>query len=512
MNKNNMGLIFVLTLVAFVVGCVIVISENLLSHLMALGLCVLLGFLSVNLITLSASCEEERAFVKKGFWIALSIRLFLALFFYLYLLQASPKGYVGFLHDDAPGYDYTGWAVANDWKHGSQVRVESRYNAFFYFNAAIYYIFGHHPLIVRFFNALAGALVPPVLYFTAQRVYKEKKVAKLALWLSIFAPDLVHYSIIHLRDVQIALFILLTIYMILCLERLSLPLLGILILAFVYLYLLRWAMAIMVLLLILVYYALSLSTGGFKKVVSLALAGIILVSGARLLLRQTEVEFLDIVATAEQIQVRYFEHPYYEERFRAATVEASEEKFTRGVYLAGSSSSPSNILIALAWNLFSPNPMLLFSSYTLTNLIQFPEGLFWYWLTPFWLGGLILTLKERRVPGFLVYAPALIIFTYGIIKVAGEPLRARLPIFSLLLLLAAYGLHQYRTQYRALYAVNLFKLSYYFIALNIMVFYGITKVSPWGALSTMNLLVTVILLGSAWSFVFLWPHLKFRGR
>ena len=70
---------------------------------------------------------------------------------------------------DENTYDKFGWALAQKWQGDGDFNIVQETShiqvGYYYFVAAIYFIFGHHPIIVSLINIILGILAGLLLYF-----------------------------------------------------------------------------------------------------------------------------------------------------------------------------------------------------------------------------------------------------------------------------------------------------------------------------------------------------------
>src|SRR5712692_9449370 len=140
-------------------GTAIVLCDTVPYFILGLGSATLLAFLLKWFILPTSGDAQDCAEVSKGFLVALGLRIAFAFVFHGLLVVTDWKRYEIFFFDDEPYFDQIGWALAQDWHRGEFVWLDQGTYPFVYFVAAIYYLYGHQPLLVRIFNAALGAVI-----------------------------------------------------------------------------------------------------------------------------------------------------------------------------------------------------------------------------------------------------------------------------------------------------------------------------------------------------------------
>ncbi len=131
---------------------------------------------------------STRRFIAVLFLLGLIVRII-----YIFSIDLIPKDYLG-IDMDAVEYDYLGLNIAEGRgvvdRFGDPTAL--RFPAYLYFLGLIYFLFGHHHLVVLLFQALIGALPPLLIYFTARQLLPERP-SRLAGVIAAGYPGFIYY-------------------------------------------------------------------------------------------------------------------------------------------------------------------------------------------------------------------------------------------------------------------------------------------------------------------------------
>src|SRR5258705_251588 len=188
----------------------------------ALAVCAAITLPTVIIL---ARGGPERTFLLRLFVIGLLIRLLVGAIIYVAHFEE-------FFGGDANTYDTFGQALMAAW-HGD-IAQAAAYQSFvssgagawgmLYLVAGVYELIGRNMLAIQFINAAVGAATPAVIYYIAQNLFKNARVARLAALLTCFFPSLVLWSSQALKDgiivLAVALAILTTLRLV---ERITVP-------------------------------------------------------------------------------------------------------------------------------------------------------------------------------------------------------------------------------------------------------------------------------------------------
>ena len=110
------------------------------------------------------------------------------------------------LPSDALLYEKKALEIVDGWKTGQIPEDIFTHHYFYYiYNAAIYYIVGFYPSIIRILNGLYGILAALNLFFAVRRI-SGSATAKIAVTLLVFYPSLIFWQTLNLKEGMVMLF------------------------------------------------------------------------------------------------------------------------------------------------------------------------------------------------------------------------------------------------------------------------------------------------------------------
>jgi Dolichyl-phosphate-mannose-protein mannosyltransferase len=183
---------------------------TLLSCAKALGVCAIVSVIAGVLIRRVPSYGQ---YLLKLFLFALLVRLIIGACIFVFNGQ-------DFFGGDAWTYDYYGRQQVLAWGGDkfAQLNVDHFTGGGFasawgmlYVVGAIYGVIGRNMLAIQFFNAVLGAATAPLIFLSAEEVFKNRRVASIAALAVAFYPSLVLWSSQGLKDGPIVFFLALTI-------------------------------------------------------------------------------------------------------------------------------------------------------------------------------------------------------------------------------------------------------------------------------------------------------------
>lgn len=164
---------------------------------------------------------DDKQFITFVFLGGLAARLSFGVFVHAYDLR-------DFFGGDAFGYDFFGYQLLERWTDSVRIAdptVDWQLNnlgtgwGMYYIVASIYLFVGRNILAAQSFCAVFGAAVAPMVYFCAQRVFLNDRVAKTSAVLAAFFPAFIIWSGQLLKDGLIVFLLVVTMTMILELQR-----------------------------------------------------------------------------------------------------------------------------------------------------------------------------------------------------------------------------------------------------------------------------------------------------
>jgi hypothetical protein len=344
--------------------------------------------------------------------------------------------------DDAAYYNATGRELARSWTTGTSY-YERTPMFFSYIVAGLYVIPGSNLFTVLMFNSFIGALIPIILFDIARRLYNNDDITKLALWFAALSPDLIYRSGFLLKDILVTFLCLLMVWAFSRPRQKIATSFLIFTSSFMLLYKLRDRYAFIILFLGIIY---VISQATFIRKYSVY-RDVIMLLGLLCFFVYSE----RFPRVFWGVGIRWSED--YLEGFWQSSA-------TMTHFLPGGRENPlswGNVIVAIVNSFYSPLPTRFIVAPSLTTVMELPRIFFWYFMMPFWIGGLILIYHRKHLRSCLIYAPALVIFIVSSVAQLGgptEPVRYRLPAIPFFIILAAYGYFNYRTNKRFRIKIN----------------------------------------------------------
>lgn len=160
-----------------------------------------------------ARTREEKTFLMRLFVIAVLVRIIVATVIFTADLEE-------FFGGDANTYDIFGQSLVEAW-HGDAYHA-GKYTSYtqsgvsawgmIYLVAAVYELIGPNMYAIQLINAAVGAATAIVVYYTAQVLFNNSRVSKVAAVLVAFFPSLILWSSQALKDALIILALALAIF------------------------------------------------------------------------------------------------------------------------------------------------------------------------------------------------------------------------------------------------------------------------------------------------------------
>jgi hypothetical protein len=369
----------------------------------ALACCIITSIPTIFVLTRR---EEDRTFLIRVFMIAILVRIAVATVIYI-------GHYEEFFGGDAITYDIYGRSLGAAW-HGDKYHL-GRYNSFvasgasawgmLYLVAGVYEIFGRNMFAVQLINASVGATTAIVVYNTAEKLFNNQRVSRVAAVLVGFFPSLVLWSSQALKDGIIVLVLALAI---LCTLRLmdEIKVGYVLVLT-----------SCLLALLTLRFYTFYMMTA--------AVAGSFIIGGKALDTKSFVRRFAVIIAIG--LVFTYFGIARYAgtqfDRFanlkmvqnsRKDQAKTADSGFMQDVDVQTTEGALTAIPIGFLYLLFAPFPWQLAS---LRQSIALPEMLIWWVAFPLLILGLWFALKHRlREVSPIVIFTTMLTLAYSLVQ------------------------------------------------------------------------------------------------
>lgn len=410
-----------LILIGFLIGGGNIISPGFI--------CLFFVYIILGYLLWRHSKAEDKRFILILFVSGILLRVVLSLFLYS---QSYIQGYSGFLSGDASVYSERAWQIAQFWQDPIKnpfPRIRHGINGYTYCIAFFYALFGYSPLVLKFINPLLGTVSGILIFYITKDIFNVK-VARLSAIFVVFSPSLIRWSVDILKDPLITFLIIL--FFLILIKFQEKKWIYLIPLIFVVLILMTLGNPLYpILAFILVYGFFIVLRLRPLKIVGLIflLYSIILFSNFRDLnpINLTQ-ESLKKAATYQQIQAVTDEAGYFiydntaisEGRINLISLSLS--------YLKG-----------LSYALFSPFPWTITSR---LQLFAYPQILMWYFLFPFVIIGILLSLRYKikgtsAIIAFIFLTSSLLALVEGNI---GTVFRHRDWIGPFFLIFAAVGL------------------------------------------------------------------------
>jgi 4-amino-4-deoxy-L-arabinose transferase-like glycosyltransferase len=315
------------------------------------------------------------------FMVSLLLRVLLGTAIFMFRLQ-------DFFGGDAITYDQQGFMLLQIWQGDANESAMFLENpgGFWgmpYFVAAVYAIIGRNMLAIQYANAVFGAATVPLMYLSAEHIFNNQKVARIAAMLVAFYPSLVLWSSQGLKDAPIVFLLALAMLATLKLgDRFSTKYLLILLGSLLGLLSLRFY----------IFYMVTVTVGsafiiGMRQGTTASIARrfiVVVVMGLAL-------TYIGVLRTAS-VQFETFGNLEAVNRSRLDLAKSADSGFGQEVDVSTTQGAISAIPLGMVYLLFAPFPWQLAN---LRQSITLPEMLLWWSCFPLLILGLGFTLKYR---------------------------------------------------------------------------------------------------------------------
>lgn len=385
---------------------------------------------------------EEKSFITNIFVGALLLRLIFGLINHIFDLQQ-------FVGPDSLTYDYFGARMAEVWAGQISYNDPLLRSAMVtngpgwgmaYLVGGIYSVLGKNMYAAQSFCAVFGAATAPMIYFCAEKIFHNRRVAKLsALSIAVF-PAFIIWSSQLLKDGLIIFLLVLTMTMVLQLQEKF---------SYASLFLMIFSLSGIITLRFYIFYMVAIAVAGSfiigvsntaqsiaRRTIVLILMGLALTYLG--VIRNASVDF-ERFGSLERIQVSRSDLARSDSGFD----EDTDVSTTQGALLA--------VPMGFTYLMFAPFPWQVSN---FRQSITLPEVLLWWSLIPFLISGLWYTLKHRLRNAFPVLIFSLMLtLAYSIFQGnVGTAYRQRTQIQVFLFIFIAVGwtLYQEKKENRKL--------------------------------------------------------------
>lgn len=373
--------------------------------------------------------RANKSFLLQLFTAALLTRIVVGTLIYLFQLQE-------FFGGDALTYDFWGNVILNNW-YGKDLHLHHMVKFWFvgggwgmlYLVAGVYWVVGRNPLAVQFISAVTGASTVPIIYYCAEHIFRNTRVARISALLAALYPSLILWSSQGLKDGPIIF--LLTLIMLSTLKlgnRFSIKYVMILALSLLGILSLRFYVFYMVVLAVggsfLIGMRAVTATSMVRQLITIVIIGLAMTYFGVLRTANTQLETF---GSLQQVQAS-----------RLDQVQAAKTGFGKDVDVSTTSGALSAIPVGMIYLLFAPFPWQLAS---LRQSLTLPEMLFWWSVFPLFMLGLWFSIKYylRASLPILIFS-AMLTLSYSIFQGnIGTAYRQRSQLLIFYFMFAAAG-------------------------------------------------------------------------
>ena len=185
--------------------------------LLLFGFCIIgFFFLALHYYSLKWSRIDSKTFYKKLFWHSFVYRLIFVGIMYLLTLWLDPKSFPFEINAaDSWLYHNVGIKISNNISNGQFIKIlESTWRSVNDYGHSLYigilyYIFGPHTFVVRFFNVVFGSITVVCVAKISRDIFNES-AGRLAGILAMLMPAFLWYGGTHLKE-TVMIFIIITV-------------------------------------------------------------------------------------------------------------------------------------------------------------------------------------------------------------------------------------------------------------------------------------------------------------
>ena len=413
-------------------ACVLVIAMGSIAVPFPDGAIAVLvvAILSAIAIIIFRRYTEEKEFITTVFLVALAARMAFGIFIHVFDLRE-------FFGGDARAYDMYGAVLMDTWLGHAQLgegltyQIDPRSGAgwgMYYLTGFIYTLLGRNIFAAQSFCAVIGAATAPMVYFCANKIFSNIKVAKFsAIAIAIF-PSFVIWSGQLLKDGLIIFLLVLIMTMVLQLqERVNYVAIGLLVVALFGIMSLRFYILYMVLVAIVGSFIVGVNTTN-KSI--LRRTFVLLVLGFSAIYfgvgRNASVE-LKVFGNLDRIQSS-----------RSDLARAANSGYGEDVDVSTTEGAISALPVGFSYLMFAPFP---WQAANLRQAITIPEVLLWWAMMPLLISGMIYAIKKRLRNAFpiLIFSLMLTIAYSIFLGNVGTAYRQRTQIQVFLFILVGVG-------------------------------------------------------------------------
>ena len=413
-------------------ACVLVIAMGSVAVPFPDGATAVLvvAVLSAIAIFIFRKFSEEKEFLTTVFLVALAARMAFGILIHVFDLR-------DFFGGDAKAYDMYGAVLMDTWLGHAQQAGGLTYQldpasgagiGMYYLTGFIYTILGRNIFAAQSFCAVVGAATAPMVYFCANKIFSNIKVAKFAAISIAIFPSFVIWSGQLLKDGLIIFLLVLIMTMVLQLqEKVNYAAIGLLVFAMFGIMTLRFYILYMVVVSIVGSFIVGVNSTN-KSILRRTFVLVILGFSATYfgVGRNTSVE-LKVFGNLERIQSS-----------RSDLAKAANSGYGEDVDVSTTEGAISALPVGFSYLMFAPFP---WQAANLRQAITIPEVLVWWAMMPLLISGLLYAIKYRLRSAFpiLIFSLLLTIAYSIFLGNVGTAYRQRTQIQVFLFILVGVG-------------------------------------------------------------------------
>lgn len=391
---------------------------------------------SAGALVLFRRYTDEKDFITMVFLVGLALRLGFGIMVQIFDIR-------DFFGGDALSYDRSGAALVDVWLGHAEKTLAAIYLnedpssgagwGMNYFTGFIYLVLGRNIFAAQSFCAVIGAATAPMVFFCAQKIFGNLRVAKMsALFIALF-PSFIIWSSQLLKDGLIIFLLVTAITMVLQLQKkFNYGALAVLVFSLFGILSLRFYIFYMVAVAVVGSFVVGLSTTNKSL---FARTAILLVMAVALL-------YLGVGRSAT-IEINTFGNLRRVQTSRADLVKSAGSGFGKDVDVSTTSGALSAIPLGFAYLMFAPFP---WQAGNLRQAITIPEVLFWWAMIPFLIVGLWYAIRHRLRSAFPILIFSLLLtLAYSVFQGnVGTAYRQRTQIQVFLFIFVSVGWQVYQ--------------------------------------------------------------------
>lgn len=345
---------------------------------------LLIMALAIPSAAMMRKLPEKGGFLVNVFFIGLLLRLWLGILIEMFQLR-------DLFGPDAYTYDNLGFRLLEIWR-GINVPNDMRTQlalsptntgwGMIRVVAVLYAIFGQSVFVAQSFCAVFGALTAPLVYFCAEQIFNNKKVAKVSSMAIAVFPSFVIWSSQLLKDGLIVFLLVCTMVLVLQLQKK---------LNYLYIVLLVFAVFGVYVMRFYIFYMLAISVVGSFFIGSGTTVKTMSRNIVIVMILGIALTYLGILRSASENFETYTDLQKIQLSRQDLAVSA-ESGFGEDVDVSTFGGLIAAIPIGLVYLMFSPFP---WEATKLSQIMVLPETLIWWGLIPIMISGLAYTVRHR---------------------------------------------------------------------------------------------------------------------